>query len=219
MATTLGTPTTPTRNRQPLALSVVVAVVLVVAYVAYDRLVVQHLVPRLVGHWPESLIGLLRFLVQAGPYLLLALVLIGWGIDAGRRLLGALAAVATGVVAWGVPYAYQKLVYEQGNSSVRLIELYFWLMVLLLPTGLALAWGLARRTGRLWAAGVLVAPALSAVHYELQHHNPDFLSWEFHHQTWWFNDAEFLTPVVLACLLCWALEHLERNPPEIGSSA
>ena len=216
--TTLGT-TTPTRRDQPLLMCVLVAAVVVAGYLAYFKIMIQ-VVPHLAGHWPDGLLGLLRFLVEVSPFALLGLVLLSWGRNGRQRLAGALCALLAGVASWGIPYAYQKLFYERDHITQTNLRVFEWMVTLLIPTLVALAWGLARRSGRAWLLGVLVAPALAGTHLMLQLHNGDWQSWEFHHGQWWVVRLEYIFPMVAACLVCWLIEWArEPEDPEMGSSA
>jgi hypothetical protein len=223
--TTLGT-TTPTRRDEPLLMCVLVAAVVVAGYLAYFRLMTQTIVPRLYAHWPDGSLGLLRFLIEVSPYALLALVLLAWGRSGRQRVAGALCALVAGVADWGIPYAFEKLVVEGDHLTQTSLRVFDWAMTLLLPTLVALAWGLARRSGRAWLIGVLVAPALAWVHRMLQLHNGAWQSWEFHHGQWWVGRLEFIAPMVAACLVCWLIEVGWPTPgtttadvAEMGSSA
>lgn len=215
--TTLGTPTS-TRRDQPVLMCVLVAAVVVAGYLAYYRLMTTQLVPRLLEHWPYAQLGLLRFLIDVSPYALLAVVLLVWGRSRRQRVAGALCALLAGVADWGIAYAFEKLVLDPDHLTAMNFRVYDWTQVLLIPTLVALAWGLARRSGRAWVLGVLVAPALAWVHHMLQLHNPDWQSWEFHHQQWWVLRLELIGPVVAACLVSWLIER-GTSRPEMGSSA
>jgi hypothetical protein len=214
--TTLGRPA-PTRRDEPLVLCALVAAVVVAGYLAYFRLMTQA-VPHLFAHWPRGLFELLQFLIDISPYALFAVVLLVWGRSVRQRMAGALCALVAGVADWGIRYAFDKLLFARGHLTPTNLRVFDWTMTLLLPTLVALAWGLARRSGRAWLAGVLVAPALAWVHHVLQLHSPDWQSWEFHHGQWWVVRLEFIAPMVAACLACWLIEAL-ATPADMGSSA
>jgi hypothetical protein len=219
MTMTLGA-SAPTRRRQPLLLVPLVPLLLIAGYLVWIRVVLYHLVPRYLQHWPSNLLGLLRFLLETSPYVLLALVLLAWGRSARQRLAGAACAVVAGLVDWGLNEGYSRLFVHQGHITANQIRAFDWSLTLVIPTLVTLAWGLARRSGYAWLLGVLVASALAWGHRMLQLHNPNFVSWEFHHGQWWVSRLEFLAPMVLACLVCWLIEWMrEPEDPEIGSSA
>jgi len=109
--------------------------------------------------------------------------------------------------------------------SQSVLKTYDWAMTLLLPTLVALAWGLARRRGQVWSVGVAVAPLLAAIDHQLMLHSLRWQSWHYEHADWWVRRLEFLAPAVIACLVCWLLEvatrrtPLEMQSPEMQSSA
>lgn len=197
-----------------------VAAVVVAGYLAYFRLM-SRAVPHLYGHWPNDLLGLLRFLVEVSPFVLFAAVLLVWGRSARQRVAGAGCALLAGGADWGIQEAFQKLVFERNHLTQTNLRIFDWTLTLVVPTLVALSWGLARRSGRAWLVGVLVAPGLAWAHHLLQLHNPHVQSWEFHHGQWWVTRLEFVAPMVVACLVCWLIE-LNRPPtsaPEMRSSA
>lgn len=207
----------PRRSDQPLVMCALVAAVVVAGYLAYFKLMSQA-VPHLAGHWPAQHLEVLRFVVDVSPYALLALVLLGWGRSRRQRLAGAGCALLAGLADWGIQYAFDKLVYGRGQLSQTNARVFDWTMTLLIPTLVALAWGLARRSGATWPVGVLMAPALAWVHRMLQLHSGGVQSWEFHHDQWWVIRLELIAPMVAACLVCWWLE-IATSRPEIGPSA
>jgi len=204
MTTPFGSPTSA-RREQPLLVCALVAALVVVGYLAYFRVMTWHLVPRLYGHWPQSQLGLLRFLVETSPFVLLGAVLLAWGNTRRGRLAGASCAVLAGLVDWGLMEAAQKL-YERDLLTTTRIKALDWALTLVVPTLVALAWGLARRSGRAWIAGVLVAPLLAGIHRHLQLHSAGFSSWETGRQQWWFGRLELIAPIIAACLVCWLIE-------------
>jgi hypothetical protein len=165
------------------------------------------------------------FLALVTPYVLFALVLALWGIDARHRVAGATCAVVAGLVEWGLQEVLQHYVFEHDHMTQRILQTYDWTVTLVVPTLVALAWGLARRRGRIWALGIVVAPLLAAVHHQLLFHASWWQSWEFRHGTWWVLRLEFLAPIVIACVACWLLESATRRTTpsemrsEMGSSA
>jgi hypothetical protein len=203
MSTTARTPA-PQRRDQPLLVCAMVATVVVAGYLAYVRLVIRE-IPSLFAHWPQDQLGLLRFLLSVAPYVLFGLVLLAWGRSARQRVAGAACALVAGLADWGISEVFQRIV-ERHALTVNTYRLYDWSLTLLIPTLITLAWGLARRSGRVWVVGVLVAPLLAGIHRQLQLHSPDFQSWEFHHGQWWVGRLEFMAPMVAGCLACWLIE-------------
>ena len=215
MTTDLGAPPAPpSRREQSPVVSVLVAVATVAACLAFDRLVAFHLVPKLAPHWPHSLDTALGFVVVVAPFALLAAILAIWGLDARHRWAGAVCALLAGVSSWGIQYGYQKLFFERGHVTQTSLRVFDWTMTLLIPTLLALAWGLARRTGRTWVLGVAVAPALAWVQRSLQLHSTQWQEWQFRHDSWWLHRLEYIAPAIVAAVVCWLIERAE-----IGSSA
>jgi hypothetical protein len=204
MSSSLGTSRIGQRD-QPVAVCALVATLVVAGYLAYFRLMTTHLVPRLEGHWPQSRLGVLRFLIDVSPYVLLGVVLLLWGRTRRGRRAGALCAALAGLVDWGVQEAAERL-YAHGVLSTTRINLLDWTLTLVIPTLVALGWGLARRSGRGWLVGVLVAPALAWTHRMLQLHSSRWQAWELDHGQWWVVRLELLAPMVAACLLCWLID-------------
>jgi hypothetical protein len=215
VTTTLGRPAA-SRREQPLLVCVMVAAVVVAGYLAYFRLM-SNAVPHLFARWPDDLLGLLRLLVDVSPYALLALVLLVWGRSVSQGLRGALCALVAGIADWGLQEA-ENAVFEHHRLTQTDLRLFDWTMTLLLPTLVALAWGLARRSGRAWLVGVLVAPGLAAVRHLLETRSSAYGTWELHHGQWWVGRLEFVAPMVVACLVCWLIEHAWPTA-EIESSA
>jgi hypothetical protein len=217
-------PATPTRRDQPLILCLVVAVAVVVGYLFLERWWLVHGLQELVRVWGSAPMDVYTFLAAMVPAAAVAVVLAVWGIDARHRVAGALAALLVGLVAWGLQEVLQRYVFEQDHMSQATLRAYDWAVVLLLPTLATIAWGLARRRGVRWWLGVPVAPLLASLHREAWLHSSTWQSWEFHHSQWWVQRLEFLAPIVVACLVCWALDRSSRRTPtsdrsEMQSSA
>jgi hypothetical protein len=218
MATTVSAPPVTPRRQSPL-LCLTVAAAVVVACVVVDRVVIYHLVPRLEGHWPSGLLTELQLLVTIAPYAVFALALALWGISARHRLTGAACALLAGLCAWGIPYAYQKVFYEHDHITQTNLRVFDWTLTLAIPTLIAVAWGLARRSGGAWLMGLLVAPALAWADHRLELHSQRWQTWHFAHSNWWLDRLEFLAPAVIAAVVCSALDR--RTPdmrvPGLGS--
>jgi hypothetical protein len=213
----------PSVRRQPVALCVAVGVVVVVGWVAYRHYWSDDVYQRFVQwDWFEGhfwAVGLLIALVMCVPY---AVVLLVWGRGLARGLSGAAAALGAGMFIWGWNQVFSDYVWDSGPPSHTSTRVYLWGSLLVLAALVPLAWGLARRSGRGWLAGILVGPVVAAILRELE------LRWSWWDERvsyrgsayhWRFEAAVFVTPFVLAVLACWALEARGRRTPEMGSSA
>ncbi len=161
-------------------------------------LVVVHLamaysistLPDLVYDLVEPLAGdsTALLVVDMLPVLPLALVVLGVARTLPRGVLACLIVLASGLLG-------HELVGSWGVASV-------------LTLGAALAWGVARRYGRWWWAGLVLAPALALL-VRWVDPNP-FLD---HVAVWASFRALVLhvVPAVLAGLACWALEWWEHR--------
>jgi hypothetical protein len=224
MTTTLGSPAPTTQRSQPLLLCAVVAVGVVAGWLAYDHWVLVHLEQRifewdvLVRH--DSIAILVLDILQVAPY---AVVLLIWGRTRGRRVVGALLALGTAAYMWVLYEWFSRVIGDDGTASSTWLDVYAWVYLLVVPTLFALAWGVARRWGRLWVAGLLVAPALSAIFYELQLHSAwwqEHVIFDQHAYHWLVRDAVFIGPAVLAAVACWLVElTFARRTRDRASSA
>jgi hypothetical protein len=215
----------PAVRQQPVLLSVLVAVVVVVGWVLYRHYVFSHVLQRVfrwhtLGNnlWVAELVQSLLLSIPFG----LALVL--WGRDLARSLGAAAVTLVTAVYLATLVYVFERHVFgDRGEglnaTSIRVFE---WLSLLVVALLVPLAWGVARRTGRAWVVGVGVGPVVAAVLRELQ------LRWTWWrdrvtnlgtHTHWQYQAVVYVAPFVLAALACWAIEARGRRTPEIGSSA
>lgn len=219
MTTTLKAPPA-TRRRQPLLVCALVAAGVVAGCLLFEHYWVQHAIPE-ISRTMDLPLDVSLFLAVVVPYAVFALVLAFWGIDARHRVAGAACAVGAGLAEWGLAELLQRYVFEHDHMTQRILHVYDWTVTLVIPTLLALAWGLARRRGRVWVLGVAVAPLLAALHHELFTHARWWQNWEFRHGGWWTLRLEFLAPVVAAAAVCWLLDVASRRttPSEMGSSA
>ena len=219
MSTTLEAPPA-TRRKQPLLLCAAVAAAVVVGYLFFERYWIQHAIPGIARRVDGIPLDVYVFLALVTPYVLFALVLAFWGIDARHRIAGATCAVVAGLVEWGLQEALQRYVFGHDHMTQRILQVYDWTVTLVVPTLVALAWCLARREGRIWVLGVVVAPLLAGLHHELLFHTSWWQSWEFRHGSWWVQRLELLAPIVIACVVCWLLDAATRRatPSEMGSS-
>lgn len=167
--------------------------------------VVEHVV--LASHPP---VAVYRALIVGPEYLLLAIAVFLVGLTRRRRIIAACFALLAGLVSWGASVLVAHLVstpfdIAQHRSLVITVDRTTLIAVPLLG---ALAWGTARRHGRLWLAAVPLAPLL---HWWVQHSE-----WPFRIESQLsFRGSEavgmtlVIVPVLLAILCCWALEQVE----------
>jgi hypothetical protein len=151
-------------------------------------------------------------LIVAPEYLLLAVAVHLVGLTRERRLLAVGCALLAGLVAWGVSVLTSHLAPTPAELSQHreLLTNLSRASLVLVPSLGTLAWGVARRQGRLWLLAVPLAPVL---HYWIQHSRwPQDL--QVHAS---FRVAEVIgmslviIPVALAILAGWALEQLEAT--------
>jgi hypothetical protein len=194
--------------------AVLVGVALVVAELVLAALwypwVVDHLVLR--SSLPYAV---LRLLIVAPEYGLLAVAVALIARSTIRGTTAVALATAAGAVAWGSSLLLHHLVQTPHDLVAHHGTATFIndVTIIAVPLLAALAWGAARRTGRFWLIGVVVAPAMR---------------WWIEHGQWWFNLTDghsfrvtegvgmalAILPVLLAILACWALEQADtaRTP-------
>ena len=83
-----------------------------------------------------------------------------------------------------------------------------WFVTAVLAFGAALAWGVARRHGTWWPAGLVVAPVVALLFRALDLHVFDDLAL----RAGLLALVLHVVPAVLAGLACWALEWREQRP-------
>jgi uncharacterized membrane protein len=200
-------PGIPTRwhGAVPVGIGLVVAELLLA--VLWYPWVVEHLVLR--SGLPFEV---LRLLIVAPEYLLLALAVHVVGLNRGRRVVAVCFALLAGLVSWGTTVLISHLAptpldFRQHRDLFTFIVR---ATLILVPTFGALAWGAARRLGRLWLLAVPIAPVL---HYWIQTSD-----WPFRLESRLsFRESEavgmslVIVPVLLAILCCWALEQVEHS--------
>lgn len=200
------------RRGQTTLVSATVAIGVIVGWLAYDHWVYPHLLRRIIH--AESIHTMTGFYLYAlvdamvryfGPY---ALVLLVWGRTGTRRLGAALCALATGMYMWGLWVIFDKWIWGD-NASAAQVSAYEWANLLVISAGLAVAWGIARRWGRIWMFGLLAAPILAGLTHELAIHS-----------SWWrthllfdnqgshdlTRQLVFIAPAVITAVLCWLIE-------------
>ena len=92
------------------------------------------------------------------------------------------------------------------DAADRMVTITQWALIVLLPILAALAWGVARRRGRAWVPGVLVAGALAV---PLRYVDVDgVVSIAIASMIYAF--VLHVVPVVLGGLACWWLELRQR---------
>ena len=216
MTATLGDPaTTSLTRRQPTALCVLVGAVVVVGWVLYRHYWLQDVADRVARidaarrHlWLGALVVTLLLCL---PY---ALALLLWGRSLARATAGAVVAMAAGLYLWALGQAFTHYVWDSGRPGQTSIRVYSWAAVLGLAVLVPLAWSLARRTGAAWVSGLLVGPVVAAVIRELQLRSTwwrEHVVFDGHAYHWVAEAAQYVAPVVLAVLACWALEVRTRR--------
>jgi hypothetical protein len=197
------TPTT--YGAVPVGVALVVAELLL-ALLWYPW-VVDHLV------FSSSLpYSVLRLLIVAPEYALLAVAVYLVGLTQQRRVSGAGLAMAAGLVGWGVSVVLSHLIHTPADVRAHhtTASALSWFGLLAVPTLAALAWGSARRYGWWWLAAVPLAPAL---HWWIER-----TEWFFRltlHLSFRLGEgygmALVIVPVLLAVLAGWALERVEHT--------
>ncbi len=200
------------RRGQTTLVSATVAIGVIVGWLAYYHWVYPHLVRRIIP--AESihsmtgfyLYGLVDMVVRYfAPY---AVVLLLWGRTRPRRLGAALCALATGTYMWGLWVIFDKWIWGH-NATAAQTTAYEWANLLVVSAGIAVAWGIARRWGRIWMFGLLAAPILAASTYELAIHS-----------SWWrthllFDNQSshdltrqmvFIGPAAITAMICWLID-------------
>ncbi|MGA8247994.1 MAG: hypothetical protein WB797_13915 [Nocardioides sp.] len=217
MSARLGASSASRRGRTTLV-STTVAIGVIAGWLAYDHWVYPHLT-RWIIH-AESIHTMTGFYLFAlldamvryfGPY---ALVLLVWGRTGPRRLGAGLCALATGMYMWGLWVIFDKWIWRD-NATAAAGSAYEWANLLVISAGLALAWGIARRWGRVWMFGLPAAPILAALTHE-----------HAIHSSWWrthllFDNGGsheltrqmvFIAPAAITSVLCWLIEVASTRP-------
>ena len=222
MTTGLEAPPASARRDQSLWLCALVAAFVVVGWVLFRHYAFPHVADRLFEWDPMSrwlwVYDLVGTLLLCLPY---AVVLLLWGRGPARAGAGAAVALATGLYMWGLDEVFSNLVWVNGHPSALELRTYTWAHLLVVATLVPLAWGLARRTGRAWVVGLVVAPVAAAILREMQ------LRWGWWREHllptgaashWKVQAVVYVAPFVLAALACWALEARGRRTPDVGTS-
>jgi hypothetical protein len=208
----------PEGTGEPLLVSVAVAAGVVLGFLFFDHWWSLHGLSTVVRMWGDAPFDTYLLVLAMVPAVLLAVVLAIWGIDARHRFAGALAAVAAGLVDWGLQEVLQRYLLDHHHTSRSTLLAYEWVVTLTIPTLATIAWGLGRRRGSAWWLGVPVAPVLAGLHRQAQLHWSPFQTWQLRHDQWWMHGLEFLAPVVAACIVCWLIDaattrHRRRSRP------
>jgi hypothetical protein len=182
-----------------------VVVHLVMAYYVFSLSdAIFDLVIRLSGQ------ELARMMVTLAPAVPLALVVLFWARDRTLGWIACLVVVATALLPYVRNVVVERL-YEAGDMSAvdTWAEWSGWVLVVLLPIGAALGWGIARRRGTSWWPGLLVGGAVAALAYWLDIDPPFGDDGQLRAMTLAF--VYHVVPVVLGCLACWWLEVRNRG--------
>jgi hypothetical protein len=190
------------RTSAALATGLVVVHLVMAYYVFSLSDAIFDLVIRLSGQ------ELARMMVTLAPAVPLAVVVLFWARDRTLGWIACLVVVATALLPYVRSVVVERL-YDAGDMSAvdTWAEWSGWVLVVLLPVGAALGWGIARRRGTSWWPGVLVGGAVAALLdlFDLGLFANDTglramtLAFVFH-----------VVPIVLACLACWWLEVRDR---------
>ena len=207
--------------RQPLGVCVAVAVAVVVGWLAYDHWILLRLDAHLtsLGFVVERLWLVNLSFVLLG-YLPFVVALALWGRTPARRGAGALIALVTAGYVWGLYEVFLTYVWGEPASAAS-VRLYTWAGLLVAPTLCALAWGVARRWGRRWVLGLVVAPLVAVLLRELS------LRWDWwrthllvpREDHWLANELVTVLPIIAAALVCWWIDAAElRRAPTAAPS-
>jgi len=190
------------RTSAALAAGLVVVHLVMAYYVFSLSDAIFDLVIRLSGQ------QLARMMVTLAPAVPLALVVLFWARDRTLGWIACLVVVATALLPYVRNVVVERL-YDAGDMGAvdTWAKWSGWVLVVLLPIGAALGWGIARRRGTSWWPGVLVGGAVAAL-------------FDLFDLGWFANDPGLqamslafvyhVVPVVLGCLACWWLEVRQR---------
>jgi hypothetical protein len=192
------------RTSAALAAGLVVVHLVMAYYVFTLSDAIFDLVIRLSGD------ELARMMVTLAPAVPLAVVVLFWARDRTLGWIACLVVVGTALL----PYVRNNVVerlYDAGDMGA--VDTWAawsgWAIVVLLPIGAALGWGIARRRGTSWWPGLLAGGVVAALAYWL---DIDPLSGgddQVRAMTLAF--VYHAVPVVLGCLACWWLEVRHRG--------
>jgi hypothetical protein len=203
-----STPPAAARRSPPLLICALAALAVVVGWLAYLRWVYHHLEDRVVGwrlfgeHY--SMINLATIVLGVLPF---AIALLLWGRRFVGRIGGALVALAAAGYLWGLQQALSDHI-DTDFPSQAWVTAYQWAYELVLPTLVALAWGVARRRGRIWTVGLIMAPWCASLGRELALHS----TWWRHHVVLnrhgyaWLLEPTVVWPAVAAAVVCWLID-------------
>lgn len=213
-----GAPYDPPTTSRPQAPTVAVALAVLAAALAVD--LALTLVTGFAGRrgqvLPWGVQGVLFPLIGFGAFGL-ALVLVGR--DLRHRLLALVPVAAAALVAVGVTTWF--FAFDAMSAGPGLVEGVFATHAYLVSVLIAASWGIARRTGSWWTAGLLVVPALVWLTRQL---SDDYLRllWEVLPQSqgpsvgfdrtlfdaaWW---AYSTAPMLAGLLACWFVETMTK---------
>lgn len=205
--------------RRPRAVTnILVAVAVVVGWLAFQN----WPAPRLYVHVYQAL-GSSTWAYQVTGALLLgvpyAVVLLVWGRTLAASVAGAFVALVVTAYVWGLFEVFERYFWHAGAGERTADRVYLWLEVLVVPTLVALAWGAARRRGRAWLVGLVVAPLLAIVLHELAVHSAwwrlHVVEYDGRPWSWLLGWSTFVWPAIAAAVTCSWIETARAQ----GSSA
>ena len=145
-----------------------------------------------------------NLVVTVLPAVPLALVVLFWARSRSLGVLAALVALSGAMLVHVRGVVFVRMV-ESGavDAADRMVSVTQWAVIVLLPTLAATAWGIARRRGRAWVPGLLVAGVLAI---PLRYVDADDLGVTVATAAMIYAFVLHIVPTVLAGLTCWWLE-------------
>ena len=132
-----------------------------------------------------------------------------WARDRTLGWIACLVVVGTALLPY-VRNVVTEHLYDAGELDAALTwtDWSGWVLVVLLPVGATLGWGIARRRGTSWWPGALVGGAVAAL---LDLSEPGWFADDPRMQAMALAFVYHVVPVVLGCLACWWLEVRHRG--------
>jgi hypothetical protein len=194
---------TPPDDRWDVWISVALVVGLVVVHLLMAREI--STLPDAVFDRLHGIVGSegANLVVNLLPAVPLALVVLFWARSRPLGIIAACVALSGSLMIYVRSVVFERMV-ESGTleAAARMMSVTRWALLVLLPTLAALAWGIARRRGRAWVPGLLVAGALAI---PLRYIDVDEVV-SVATAAMIFALVLHVVPAVLAGLTCWWLE-------------